>query len=187
MHTHSNFQKPLAGVSLVETLVVMGILGVLTSLALPSLENMLGRMRERSVSSAFAASVYRARNEAILRNARVVLCKAPSGVSCASDGGWERGWIIFHDANNNAQIDEGETLLHTQLLSQGNLRIWGNSPVADYISFTGIGVPKMVSGKFQAGTLIVCSASAEGTAVRHIVLNKPGNIRTTASVPGACN
>jgi type IV fimbrial biogenesis protein FimT len=175
------------GVSLVELLTTIGIAGVLTAIALPSLGSLVSQFRESSMANAFADSVHRARSEAILRNARVVICKSVSGESCSTAGGWERGWILFYDANNNAALDPGEDLLQVQLFAPSKIRLSGNAPVANYISFTGLGVPKMLAGEFQAGTLTLCSQSADPVNARMIALSRPGNMRIYKAPLAQCN
>lgn len=174
------------GVSLVEVLVTVGIASVLSVMALPSLGNLVAQFRESSMASAFAASVYRARNEAIHRNARVALCKSANGESCSTVGGWEQGWMLFHDANNNAALDPGEELLQVQLFTPGKIRFSGNAPVANYISFTGLGLPKTLSGDFQAGTLTLCSQSSDPVIARMMALSKPGNLRSYKAPLAQC-
>jgi type IV fimbrial biogenesis protein FimT len=165
----------------------MGIVGLLASLAVPAMANLVAQFRESSMANAFVASVHLARGEAIHRNARVVLCKSANGLSCSDVGGWEAGWIMFHDANNNAKLDPQETLLQVQMFSHSRIRFSGNEPVADYISFTGLGLPKKASGEFQAGTLTLCSQSAESVTGRRLVLSKPGNLRTDKATLGQCD
>jgi type IV fimbrial biogenesis protein FimT len=85
------------GYSLVELLLAISIVGILASMALPSMENLLLKFQEKSLLSSLANSMRIARSEAIKRNGGVVICKSTDGQACASDGGWEHGWLDFHD------------------------------------------------------------------------------------------
>jgi type IV fimbrial biogenesis protein FimT len=130
--------------------------------------------------------VQRARSEAIHRNARVLLCKSVDGASCATTGGYEQGWIVFQDANSNAALDAGEAVIQVQQMPPGPMRLYGNGPVSNYISFTGMGLPKMLTGEFQAGTLTVCCQMPGQVQTRRIVLSKPGNVRLESTEMTQC-
>lgn len=171
------FRHQGRGVSLVEATITLAIAAVLVTVAVPPLSQLLKQVRESSLAGTFAAAVYLTRNEAIHRNDRVVMCKSANGLSCTTAGGWEQGWIIFHDVNANGTPEPEEALLQVQLFSPGNLRLIGNGPVANYISFTGLGLPKLLGGSFQAGKLTLCSQSAVPVRGRNLVLSKPGNLR----------
>jgi type IV fimbrial biogenesis protein FimT len=118
------------------------------------------------------------RNEAIKRNARTVLCKSADGLSCTSSGGWQQGWILFHDVNNNALLDAGEQVIQLQgAVSQG-LSLTGNTSVANYVSYSASGSEKLVSGAFQAGTFRLCLDPVSIIDVRQIVLSSTGRTRS---------
>ena len=174
------------GFTLLELLVVVAIGGVLAAVAVPSMHAMLNAQKAASFVNVFVASLHLARNEAIKRNARAVLCKSATGQSCTSSGGWEQGWILFHDANNNAQLDAGEQVVQRQGKVAIGPRLIGNTPVANYVSYSASGGAKLVSGAFQAGTFTLCPESASDTGVRLIVLSGTGRPRTQAGTPGDC-
>ena len=107
-------QPRRSGTTLVEMMVVVVIAAILLSMAAPSFHGLISSMRLRSVAELFVAHLNFARSEAIKRNARVVLCKSTDGKQCAATGRWDQGWIVFHDANDNAQTDVDEPVLLQQ-------------------------------------------------------------------------
>lgn len=119
-----------------------------------------------------------ARSEAIKRNGRAVVCKSASGTSCTQSGGWEQGWIVFHDSNNNAAFEAGELLIQQQSALPDGLRLSGNQPVANYVSYSANGSAKLVSGAFQAGTITLCPIAGNQSEARKIVLSGTGRPRT---------
>jgi type IV fimbrial biogenesis protein FimT len=129
----------------------LGIASILASLVLPSLGSMVSQYRASTMASAMLSTLYRARGEVIHRNGTVTLCKSSDGATCSTSGGYERGWILFQDANGNAALDPGEEVIQVQQMPQSDVRLYGNSTVANYISFTGLGIPKSRTGSFQAG------------------------------------
>ena len=178
------------GFTLVELLVTLAIAAILLTVAVPSMEEAALNGKLRSQSNAFLASLYLARSEAIKRNGRVVLCKSSDGVDCAGSGGWEQGWIVFSDRNNdgNRAGDADESIIDVhQPLARGFL-LRGGGNVASYISFHDSGSTRLTSGAFQSGSLTLCrtqpTVSDQG---KQIVLNAVGRARVCDTNPlAAC-
>lgn len=169
------------GFTLIELLVSLSIAAILLVVALPNLTNSAPRGRLTSQANAFLATLHLARSEAIKRNGRVVVCKSSNGTDCVADGngsGWDQGWIVFHDSNNNGLHEAAEALIEThQPLARG-FSLTGNGNVDDFISFHPSGAAMLTSGAFQSGTLTLCRATptvfSEG---RQIVLSGAGRAR----------
>jgi type IV fimbrial biogenesis protein FimT len=143
---------------------------VLVASAAPAVNSIGTSMKLSSFSNSFVSLMQMARGEAIKRNSRVVVCKSAEGISCTPVGGWEQGWIVFHDRNNNGARDTGETLIgRVQALPQP-YRMSGNQSVARYISFSPDGSTRLTSGAFQAGTVTVCRQSADRAEARQVII-----------------
>ena len=166
-----------SGFSLVELLIVLAVVALLLTFAVPSLSGMLQSSRLTAASNALLASMHLARGEAIKRNSRVVLCKSENGLTCSSTGGWEQGWIVFHDLNNNGDRDSGETLIERIPPLPSTVTLTGNSTVAKYVSFMATGATKLIGGGFQAGTLTVCNVPSSAGEARQVVINAVGRPR----------
>ena len=108
------------GFTLVELLVVIAIVAVLTTLAAPSFKALLQSNSMSSSVNTFMADLRYARSEAIRRGGWVVMCRSnlPEAAYPTCSGGsivgWESGWIVFHDENNNGQKTNAEPLLRAQ-------------------------------------------------------------------------
>ena len=174
------------GFSLLELLVTAAIASLLMAVTLPAMTGMLDTQRRISAINTFVASLHLARGEAIKRNGRAVLCKSSNGEQCTRTGGWEQGWILFHDGNNNANWDPGELLLQQQGPLGKRVRLSGNSPVAHYVSYSATGSAKLVSGAFQAGTFTLCPQNGAAGDVRKVVLSGTGRPRTVKGVAADC-
>ena len=175
-----------AGYTLVELLVVMALGTILLSIALPSMTEMLNTQRSNAAGSSFLASLNLARAEAIKRNARVLVCKSASGLSCERNGGWNQGRIMFHDVNNNAALDVDEQLIERHGAMPEGLSLTGNTQVANYVSYSASGSAKLVSGAFQAGTFTFCLTPVSGAAVQQIVLSSTGRARARKGLAADC-
>lgn len=174
------------GLTLVELLIAMAIIAVLASIAVPSMSAMIASIKLSSASSVFVSGFNLARSEAIKRGARVVLCKSADGQTCAADGGWEQGWIVFHDANSDGARNASEKLLLRELPLSAGLKFSGNLNVARYVAFAPSGIPSLTGGGFQAGTLTVCRLSLVQGEARQIVLNSVGRPKVHKSTVSSC-
>ena len=183
MHAHQSN----SGFSLLELLVVLTIAAVLMGMAAPSFSVLLATMRLKTTAELFINHLNFARSEAIKRNSRAVLCKSADGMQCASTGGWDQGWIVFHDANNNAQVDLDELILAQQPPLKGSVKFAGNTTIAKYVSYTPDGGANFVSGAFQAGTFILCVQSEIPMEAREIMLSSAGQARLARVGASACN
>ena len=174
------------GFTLVEMLAVVAIMGVLACVSLPSMKTTFESIKLSSATNVFVSGLHLARSEAIKRNSRVVICKSADGQVCSTSGGWEQGWIVFHDANNNGLREPAETIIQREQPLAASLRLTGNLNVAKYVSFVPSGATKLVGGAFQAGTLTVCRHSADAGEARQIVLNAVGRPRVQKTAVTSC-
>ena len=179
-------QPTSGGFTLVEMLVALAVAAVLLAVAIPSFAAISRFTTLSSASNVFLSGLYLARNEAIKRNSRVVLCKSADGNMCTASGGWEQGWIVFHDANNNGTREDAEAIIRREATLTTSLRLTGNMHVARYVSFAPTGGTRLLGGGFQAGTLTLCHQSAEGAEAREIILNAAGRPRVQKTRVAHC-
>ncbi|MGZ5786734.1 MAG: GspH/FimT family pseudopilin [Ramlibacter sp.] len=175
-----------SGFTLLELLVAATALLVLFLVAAPSMSALANSVKLTSASNDFLAHIYLARSEAIKRHGRVVLCKSSDGATCAASGGWEQGWIVFHDTNNNGIIDGNELVIARQQALPAAIKFTGNQNVAKYVSFEPTGSTRLVGGGFQAGTLTLCRQSAASNEARQIILSAVGRPRVQKLEIASC-
>ena len=139
-----------------------------------------------SASNDLFGSLLVARSEAIKRSGRVVVCTSADGISCTAAGGWEQGWIVFHDSNNDGMHGGGEPVIqHVQALAL-ELRVTGNLNVAHYVSYAPTGASRLLGGGFQSGTLTLCRQSEGAGEARQIIISSSGRPRIRKSQVAAC-
>lgn len=174
------------GFTLIELMVTVAVMAALLPIAFTGLGDAMTSIKLTSASNMLLSHIHHARSEAIKRNSRVVLCKSSDGASCAQTGGWEQGWIIFHDANNNGAREEAEIIIQREAALTGELKFTGNLNVARYLSFAPSGATRMVGGGYQLGTLTLCRQSTEAGEARQITFNAAGRARVQRVTIDSC-
>lgn len=109
----------LAGVTLIELMVVVAISAILLAVGMPMMSSFIDRNRVATQVNELIADVALTRSEAIARRGRVVLCRSanPTVADPTCDGAaadWRSGWIVFVDntaAGAAFQRDAGELLI----------------------------------------------------------------------------
>jgi type IV fimbrial biogenesis protein FimT len=163
--------------TLIEMLVTLCVASALLAGAAVALNQIGLSMRLSAFSNAFVSQLNLARSEAIKRNSRVVMCKSADGIQCTTSGGWEQGWVVFHDANNNGIREPQETLIRRGEPLPAGYRVAGNQSVARYVSFSPFGGTRLTTGAFQAGTITMCRVSHSASEARQVVINSVGRPR----------
>ena len=120
------------GFTLIEFAVVMAIVGILVSLAVPSIVSFTANSEVRSTASSIVGDIGLARAEALRTRGAVTMC-ARSGSTCGTD--WTQGWIIFVDTNGNQTLDAGERVIRNQEALGGRATLTG--PAAFLFRSTG--------------------------------------------------
>jgi type IV fimbrial biogenesis protein FimT len=154
-------KRKSSGFTLVELMVVIGMVVVLFSLAVPSFTAMIENTKVTIQTNELVSAFNLARSEAIKRGVRVTVCKSANGTACTNAGDWAQGWIVFEDTDNDATVDvaPAEDILRVRGAIRINgeldtsLTLAGAGDVANYVSYLGDGASYTTAGALQSGTI----------------------------------
>lgn len=156
------------GFTLVELSVTVAVVGVLASVALPSLAALLDHQRTSATLSSLAGHFQAARLEAIRHRTPVILCPTRDGAACAAGGDWSSGWLMFVDRGD--LIPQAEDVLRMDLAPRTReLQIRGTA---------GRSLVRYLPDGRSAGsnaTIAVCDRS--GRRLGAVVINNAGRPR----------
>jgi type IV fimbrial biogenesis protein FimT len=94
----SKMQKYCKGVTLIELIVVLTIVGILTMMGAPSFNDAIRTTRLATSVNELVTSLSLARNEAIKRNRRVIVQRTGAN--------WENGWQVFVDIDGSDTFND---------------------------------------------------------------------------------
>ncbi len=170
-------QHAQTGFTVTELAMATVIVAILLALAIPSLTTLTKNKRITTQANDFISTLVLARSQALKRVSRVTVCISANGAVCIGTGGWEQGWIVFVDTNNNAQVNGGEEILQFNSTLDGGNTLRGSPNVDTYISYVASGFTKLTGDGFQAGTVALCDDRGSGVNARTINISITGRSR----------
>jgi type IV fimbrial biogenesis protein FimT len=192
IHTHSwDRQTVIKGLTLVELLVTIAVLGILLTIALPDLRSFVVSNRMSSDVNAFVGLVNYARSEAITRNQSVVICpKSDTAITCQNTQFWGQYEIqVFVDINDNGERnDPDDTLLKTipAIDTTGLVRGLVRPQGAGKIIFRSVGYSSDTH-RFNLWPKKPGDAAYEAKYGRAICITRPGRVRVIPYTATTCD
>lgn len=136
-----------SGVTLVELMVTVAVLGIILTIGVPSLGQFLRSMEVDSATKQISSGLAYARSEAVHRQRNVTVCPLANTASQNSCGNaWDRGMLIFENRNADAAYQAGSDKLLKAVSYNSNAGVsWSR---ADFISYNKLG-RSATSGTFR--------------------------------------
>ena len=164
--------KKYSGFTLLELLIVVGLVAILMAFGIPSIEAYIKNDRLTSQINTLVSHLAYARSEALVRRQQVILCASSNSTSCI--GGWEDGWILFVDADNSSGFTDGEPILRVKQALSGNntfTSTLGTSFIYDNRGFSAAGT----------GTFSLCDDRRVAN-LKSISISNTGRVRRGGAV-----
>ena len=158
-----------AGVTLIETVCVLAILGILTGIAGPSMYQWRQRAAADSLIAALTADIALARIAAISRGQTTVVCPSPDAQSCNENADWDAGWIVFLDANHDKARQPGETVI-----SVAQAR---HVPALSFASTAGRRTIRLFPSGMGYGSNLTVTGCLRGVTHARLIMNNAGRVR----------
>ncbi len=165
------------GFTLVELMVVVGILAVLAALAVPSFTDAVERYRVATVVDELSSTLTLTRVEAIKRSGNVRLVRL-SGGDCpalTSAATWSCGWRVFWDANGNSTQDSGEEVIR-------EVRVTNGVTVKYAVNSAGVTANRwgQIGGINAVGFTVVPPSGVGSEATTTLCMSSGGRLRKAA-------
>ncbi|HST27478.1 MAG TPA: GspH/FimT family pseudopilin [Rudaea sp.] len=116
---HQPSSKSVRGITLIELIFTIAIGSILCAVSLPALGSLMRSGQSRSAHNALVAALNLARSTAVSRQSDVSICPSADGATCDNAIWWQRGWIVFADANRDGVRSEGEAIIHVGQMHDG--------------------------------------------------------------------
>jgi type IV fimbrial biogenesis protein FimT len=161
-------RSPASGFTILELMIVMVVVGILLTIAAPSMQTMIINNRISTAASDLVVDLTYARATAVHRGMRVGVCRSASLTTC--DGAsWQDGWMIYTDAASDG-FGAGDTVLRVhEALATGLTLV--PTPAAASILFRPSG-PADATRTFR-----LCNPGFIG---RDIAISATGRVSSTA-------
>lgn len=169
--------KPMAGFTLVELLVVITLVSVIASYAIPSMESLLKNSQRHSVVSDMVRLINLARNTAIMDQQTVTVCPLDNANKCTDS--WDSIPItVFRDPNADRVLaDEADIVRISNLTDGGD---WdANTASRPYFRFFASGM-----ADYAIGNMVWCPDDQDSHLAAQIVVNMGGRPRLSEDEDG---
>lgn len=162
-----------AGFTLLELAVVLLLLSITASIAIPAWRSLLADNRLNIAANSLVLDLQRARSEALKRNAVVLVCAGDIRSGCRDPGEWSAGWIVAVDINGDGQANPPDSFI-SETKPEPNTLIRStrrSAPIAFHYDGRSPG---------SNTTWSFCDPHA-AARTRKVVLSNEGRIRTTSA------
>lgn len=161
------------GLTMFELLITIGIVGIVLTIALPSLASMIKENKLVNTMNTVTSITMFARGEAIKRGDQIIVCRTTNNKTCLATGS---NIIVVHDKNNDGAVSSTEDDVirsFTVIDANDGVNIFLQTFTQKSIVFSRFGAAK------ETGRIVICDNRGAGYA-KASVLNMGGQLRTVS-------
>lgn len=155
-------------------MLVLGIVGVLVMVGMPSMANLLQSNRVSAELNTFVGDLQFARSEAIKQGVPVVLCASADSKSCSGKNTWQTGWIVYADKDGSGTQASDEPAIRARP-AWTSADTFSASPSMSSLTFSRDGFATVPVGTGTAVTLALRTEPVNAKATRCVQLNRLGH------------
>jgi len=97
-HPRHHFSNSPAGLTLIEMIVTLVILGILLTIAIPLMRPLIRNTSLRASANSFESALNYSRSEAVTRGNNVQICASANPMAgapvCSGNNNWSTGWLV---------------------------------------------------------------------------------------------
>jgi type IV fimbrial biogenesis protein FimT len=152
------------GFNMLELLIAIGILGVITAIAVPSFQSISINSSLSTETNDLVSSMRHARSEAAKQGQNVTVCSANGDfTACSGAADWSTGWLIIDSAANVIRVREAlDTDTATEMAVVGA---------------TGLIVFNRNGFTTSARTIKLCGRDDSAQRARGVIISVDGRVR----------
>jgi type IV fimbrial biogenesis protein FimT len=172
------------GVTMVELIVVISIVGLLMAIGAPSYRYFTTANRISSEINGLLGDLQFARAEAIREGQTVSVCASTDGASCSGVATWTTGWIVFSDVGGTVGTLDVATdrVLRVQSGLTGGDTLTADNTTSS-ISFSREGFATQLPGTV---TMTLNDSTAKAAYTRCLAITIVGSLQTQVKGAGSC-
>lgn len=166
--------RTVRGFTIVELMIVLLILAILATIAIPSFRDFIGNSKVTGATNDLVTAINVARSSALQRATPVSVCASTDQDTCSGSTDWKTGWIAFTDGAGAPGVKDGaDVLLQSWPGMQGDMLATGSASFLRY-DVTGtmnLGGAQVTFDIWQSGCL--------GNKRGETVVNTIGSVRSS--------
>ena len=167
------FSPFLSAFTLLELIMVLVMLSLLVTLAVPSFRAMIQNNQSLALTHSLVSALNIARSEAIKRSVSVSVCAASDASFTACGNNWNNGWLIFTNPNeDNAFTSSTEVLLKTEQVIGSTVSII-TTPAIGIATYQATGFPLSTSNNL---VFTITAVGCTGNNGNTITISTTGRI-----------
>lgn len=166
------------GFTLLELMVVLAVVAILVTVGLPGFGAMARQNCTVTSANTMLTVLLATRSEALKRDRTVSLCKTDDGAACSTNPeiGWDRGYLMYLDGNDNGRRDAAEPLLKVERPLSTCAAITSSSGFINALAYDGLGRASKL-GNFRV------VAKSNSSYERRVVIGPGGRPRICNPAP----